>query len=89
MLLMQRTPQQEAEEAAILEQAKAIEAVRRAEEAANRPAQAGRSSPPAGLPPAPLISFLFAHAVCLVIYLSKSQKTCSTALCKGTIYPVL
>ena len=77
---MQRTPQQEAEEAAILEQAKAIEAVRRAEEAANRPAQAGRSSPPAGFPSTPLVSFLPAHAVCLVVQLSQSQSKRIAAL---------
>ena len=47
--MMQRTPQEEAEENAILEQAKAIESARKAEEMAHRAAApTGAESPTAG-----------------------------------------
>lgn len=48
-MLMQRTPQQIAEEDAILDQAKSIDAARRAEEAAARgPSIPGETPPPTG-----------------------------------------
>ena len=58
---MQRTPQEEAEENAILEQAKVIESARRAEELANRAAApVGAESPTAGSNLSDLISIFFA-----------------------------